>query len=70
MKKARHKCTRPIQGVGVGLRSCHYRYILEHRPPITWFEVLSDNYMVDGGPALHYLEAVREHYPIVLHGIR
>jgi len=58
-----------IQGVGVGLRSCHYQYILEHHPPIAWFEALSDNYMVDGGPALRYLDAIRKHYPMVLHGV-
>jgi len=65
----KRQCSRPIQGAGVGLRSCHYSYILQHRPPIPWFEALSDNYMVDGGPALHYLDVVREHYPMVLHGV-
>lgn len=58
-----------IQGAGVGLRSCHYDYIIEHRPPVAWFEALSDNYMVDGGPALDYLDAIRAHYPMVLHGV-
>lgn len=61
--------SRPIQGTGVGLRSCHYHYLLQHRPPIPWLEAVSDNYMVDGGPALHYLDALREHYPMVLHGV-
>lgn len=69
MSKPNHNCTRPIQGVGIGLRSCHYNHIIEHRPPVAWFEALSDNYMVDGGAALHYLDVVREHYPMVLHGV-
>jgi len=69
MSFIKKQCSRPIQGTGVGLRSCHYNYILKHRPPIPWFEALSDNYMVEGGPALHYLDAIREHYPMVLHGV-
>jgi len=61
--------TRPIQGAGIGLRSCHFNTIIENQPPVAWFEALSDNYMVDGGGALQCLEAVRQHYPIVLHGV-
>jgi len=69
MSKPNPNNTGPIQGVGVGLRSCHYHYILEQRPPVAWFEALSDNYMVNGGVALRYLDAVREYYPMVLHGV-
>lgn len=60
---------RSISGVGVGLRACHYDYILEHRPDLPWFEVLSDNYMVEGGPALQYLDSIRAHYPVSMHGV-
>jgi uncharacterized protein (UPF0276 family) len=59
----------PISGVGVGLRACHYQHILTHRPQLPWFEILSDNYLVAGGPALNYLLAIREHYPMVMHGV-
>ncbi len=59
----------PSLGFGVGLRRPHYSYILEHRPPVDWFEVISENFMVDGGRPLEVLEGVREHYPIVLHGV-
>lgn len=34
-----------------------------------WFEILSENYMVEGGKPLYYLDAIREHYPMVMHGV-
>ena len=58
-----------IEGAGVGLRSQHYRHILEQLPTIPWFEALSENYFGDGGQPLHYLEQVRSHYPVTLHGV-
>ena len=58
-----------IDGAGVGLRSQHYRHILERLPTIPWFEALSENYFGDGGQPLHYLEQVRSHYPVTLHGV-
>jgi len=58
-----------IQGVGLGLRSCHYSHILKHLPSIAWFEVLADNYMGDGGQPLDYLSQIREHYPITFHSV-
>lgn len=54
---------------GVGLRPAHYRHILEHQPEVGWFEVHPENYMGAGGPPHRYLEAVREHYPLSLHGV-
>jgi uncharacterized protein len=56
-------------GVGVGLRRCHYTKILEEHPPLDWFEVVSENFMVAGGRPLQVLEGVRSHYPIVMHGV-
>jgi hypothetical protein len=58
-----------LSGAGLGLRSAHYQHILEHSPPVHWFEILSDNYLGAGGQPLFYLEKVREHYPIALHGV-
>lgn len=58
-----------LQGTGIGLRSCHYSYIEKTKPNIPWFEVLSDNYLCDGGPGLQHLEKVRSLYPITLHGV-
>jgi uncharacterized protein len=36
---------------------------------VDWFEVISENFMMAGGRPLQVLEKVREHYPIVLHGV-
>ena len=58
-----------INGAGIGLRSCHYKTIIETQPAIGWFEAVSENYMVDGGPSLNYLDAIRQNYPMVLHGV-
>jgi uncharacterized protein (UPF0276 family) len=38
-------------------------------PDIGWLEVHSENYFGDGGQPLHYLERVRGHYPLSLHGV-
>ena len=56
-------------GFGLRLRSEHYSDLLEQSPPIAWLEALTDNYLVPGGRPLHYLERLRAHYPIVLHGV-
>lgn len=60
---------RPYLGYGLGLRKDHYETILAERPNVDWFEILSENYMVDGGKPLHYLTRIREHYPMVMHGV-
>jgi uncharacterized protein (UPF0276 family) len=54
---------------GVGLKSEHYRTIIETRPNIGFFEVHAENYMGAGGPPHRYLTAVRELYPLSLHGV-
>ncbi|HYQ14924.1 MAG TPA: DUF692 domain-containing protein [Polyangiaceae bacterium] len=56
-------------GVGVGLRVPHYAAILAERPSVDFFEVISENFMVEGGKPLHHLERVLEHYPVVQHGV-
>jgi uncharacterized protein len=58
----------PARG-GVGLKSQHFRDVLETRPDIGFFEVHAENYMIDGGPFHHYLGRIREHYPLSLHGV-
>jgi uncharacterized protein len=54
---------------GVGLKAQHYRTILDEQPDIGWFEVHPENYMGDGGPPHRYLSAIRERYPLSLHGV-
>jgi len=56
-------------GCGLGLRTTYYQEILETLPPVDWFEIISEDYMGDGGNPLYYLDRVREHYPIVMHGV-
>ena len=60
---------RPFLGFGLGLRPEHYLEVLESRPAVDWFEIISENYLVDGGKPLHYLDRIREHYPMVMHGV-
>ncbi len=61
---------KPFLGFGLGLRTEHYDDILEQKPSqIDWLEIISENYMVDGGKPLYYLDAIRQHYPMVMHGV-
>src|ERR1700710_558339 len=56
-------------GCELGLRAQHYDEILSGNPPIDWFEVISENYMLPGGQPLRILEQIRAHYPVVMHGV-
>lgn len=54
---------------GVGLRAEHCRTVLETVPDIGFFEVHAENYMGAGGPPHRYLSAIRERFPLSLHGV-
>lgn len=56
-------------GFGLGLRTDHFQEVLDTKPKVDWFEVISENFMVDGGKPKYFLHAIREHYPIVMHGV-
>jgi uncharacterized protein (UPF0276 family) len=56
-------------GVGIGLRIPHYQHIFEHKPPVAWFEIISENFMVDGGRPLAVLDQILERYQVVQHGV-
>ncbi len=56
-------------GIGIGLRIPHYAHILERKPAVDWFEIISENYMVDGGRPLHVLERILDQYRVVQHGV-
>ena len=58
----------PARG-GVGLKAEHYRTIVETLPDVGFFEVHAENYMGAGGPPHRYLSAIRERYPLSLHGV-
>ena len=56
-------------GIGVGLRVPHYKHILSEKPVVDWFEIISENFMVDGGRPLEILDAILEQYRVVQHGV-
>jgi hypothetical protein len=55
--------------VGIGLRIPHYDHILRHKPVVDWFEIISENFMVDGGRPLAILDQILEQYQVVQHGV-
>ena len=59
----------PDLGLGVGLRAKHYHHILTEKPPVDWFEILSENYLETEGRPLWNLDQVSERYPIAMHGV-
>ncbi|MEQ8516300.1 MAG: DUF692 domain-containing protein [Chromatocurvus sp.] len=59
----------PFSGFGLGLRRPHYKDFLEGEVPVDFVEVISENYMVDGGNPLRVLEQVRAKMPVILHGV-
>lgn len=70
MPAARPSAPPPIPvNTGIGLRAPHYREVLAQRPAVGFLEVHSENYFGAGGAPLHYLEALRAHYPVSLHGV-
>src|SRR5262252_4116759 len=56
-------------GIGIGLRIPHYRHILQNNPVVDWFEIISENYMIDGGRPLAVLDQILEQYRVVQHGV-
>jgi uncharacterized protein len=56
-------------GVGIGLRIPHYQHIFAEKPVVDWFEIISENYMVDGGRPLQVLDQILERYRVVQHGV-
>jgi uncharacterized protein (UPF0276 family) len=56
-------------GVGIGLRIPHYPHILEKKPVVDWFEIISENFMIDGGRPLRVLDQILDQYRVVQHGV-
>ena len=59
----------PFLGFGLGLRTDHYQDVLNLKPDIDWFEIITENYLIPGGKPLHFLEKIRHDYPVVIHGV-
>ena len=59
----------PFAGFGLGLRRPHYQDFLTGDVPVDFVEILSENYMVDGGPPLATLDQIRAKMPVIMHGV-
>ncbi len=59
----------PSLGIGLGLRPFHFDEIFSSWPEVDWFEIISENFMVDGGKPISHLEKILERYPVVQHGV-
>jgi hypothetical protein len=60
---------KPLHKFGLGLRSKHYDHIIEHRPQVDFFEIISENFMNSRGRPREMLDRIRAHYPILTHGV-
>jgi len=58
-----------VLAAGLGLKPEHFGDALRASSPGLWFEVHPENYLVDGGPRLAFLEAVGGRHPLSLHGV-
>lgn len=56
-------------GFGLGLRTQHYADFLAGKQPLDWLEIITDNYLIDGGKPLAVLDAIRRDYPVAMHGV-
>jgi uncharacterized protein len=56
-------------GVGIGLRIPHYEHIFSRQPVVDWFEIISENFMIDAGRPLAVLDQILERYRVVQHGV-
>jgi len=62
----------PDLGDGVGLREPHFAHLMGTDPAawgVDWFEIVSENFLDHGGYALHVLDRVAAHRPVVMHGV-
>jgi len=58
-----------FQGFGLGLRIPHYQDYLSREVPVDFVEIISENFMVEGGRPLHTLDRIRERYAVAMHGV-
>ena len=59
----------PFSGFGLGLRRTHYEDFLGADVPVDFVEVISENYMIEGGRQMRILEEVRAKLPVIIHGV-
>jgi uncharacterized protein len=56
-------------GFGLGMRTPHYPTYLAGEAPVDFVEVISENFMGDGGRPLNTIDRIREIYPVAMHGV-
>jgi uncharacterized protein (UPF0276 family) len=56
-------------GHGIGLRTKHFAQFESDPSPVDWVEVVTENFMAEGGRPIALLESVRRDTPVVLHGV-
>ena len=54
---------------GIGLKPEHFLEVVDCHAAGLWLEIHPENYMVDGGPRLVWLDAIRCEHPISVHGV-
>ena len=67
----------PHIGHGIGLRPPHYQPLLRAlraaptpaQRPVDWVEIISENFMVEGGNPRAVLRRIRAEVPVVMHGV-
>jgi uncharacterized protein len=59
----------PVMSAGLGLKPQHFDQAQACSAFGLWLEVHPENYMVEGGPRLAWLEAIRSAHPLSLHGV-
>ena len=57
------------RSVGLGLRHSFHNYVLENKPQVPWFEVITENYLRFDGKPKNFLREVRKNYPLAFHGV-
>ncbi len=63
------KLPRTSAGFGLGLRTPHYADFLATPQPLDWLEIITDNFLVEGGKPLAVLDRIRRDYPMAMHGV-
>jgi len=69
MKPSPASLTKKSPGFGLGLRPVHYADFLQKQQPVEWLEIISENYMVQGGLPLDHLNRIMAKYPLAMHGV-
>jgi uncharacterized protein (UPF0276 family) len=54
---------------GSSFKPVHFEQAMACPAAGMWFEVHAENYMVEGGPRLAMIEALRQRFPLSIHGV-